>query len=116
MGDEPETTKRYWVSFLLPLRRFERIERQRGIPIDTWYMGCSVRGEHYRAVVDAISEEMVWRQLEVLFGAVRKHDIIERARNWEPPMARPFVGVGLRTVLPDKPNRYVKVKERKTTE
>lgn len=116
MGDEREITKRFWVSFLLPRRRFELVERKRGIPIDTWYMGCSIRGEHYRAVIDAISEEMVWRQLGVLFGAVHKHDIIERAPNWEPPLARPFIGSPLRTVLPDKPNRYVKMKERKTTE
>lgn len=106
--------RRFWVSFLLPPRVFDKTNRRRGVPIDTWYMGVGVCGEHFRAVVDAVSVEMVWRQLELLFGTVRRHDIIERPMDWEPPHARPFVGVKLRTLLPDKVNRYVKVKERKT--
>ena len=114
MKDEPTTTKRFWVSWVVNADKYDSVEANGKIPIDCWCTGSAESGDYFCAVVDAVSETMVWRQLGLLFGTIGHRFIVEKESDWAPPSDR-FPGFTNATKLADKPNRYVKVKERKPT-
>lgn len=115
MKDEGTTTKRFWVSWTINGDKYDSVQANGKIPIDVWCTGTAESGDCFCAVVDAVSETAVWRQLGLLFGrGMGQRFITEKESDWAPPSDR-FPGFTNATKLADKPNRYVKVKERKTT-
>lgn len=110
--DKTTTRKRFWVSWVMNGDRYDSIQANGKIPIDVWCTGTAESGDCFCAVVDAVSETAVWRQLGLLYGKIGHRFIIEQESDWAPPSDR-FPGFTNATILADKEYRYIPVKERK---